>query len=96
MSEGVNLTEFPQGLATQLGIDLFPAQILASIIFLSLVMLPVLLFTKGKNMAATIIFGLGSLGFCVALGWCPIWIFTIITLTLAFLFGKNIIGVFKR
>ena len=96
MSEAVNLMDFPQGLADQLNIGLFPAQILASIIVLCLPLFPVLLFTKGRNVPATIIVGMASLGACVALGWFPIWVFTIICLSLALMFGSKIVGVFKR
>ena len=96
MSESVNLTDFPQGLATALNISLFSAQILASLIFLCLVLFPVLLFTRGKNLASTIIVGMGALGFCVALAWFPIWVFTIICLALALLYGKQILGVFRK
>ena len=94
-SGSIDLTQFPQALATQLGIGLFPAQILASLILLMLPLLPTLLITKGKNGVAALFVGMASLSLCVGLGWFPVWIMIVICLMIAFLFGKQIIGVFQ-
>lgn len=95
MSETVDLTGFPQALANQLGISLFAGQMLASLIFLVLVMLPVLFFTRGKNIFATLIVGMSSLGFCVALGWFPAWSLVMIVFITVLLFSTRILGIFQ-
>ena len=86
----VDLTAFPQGLADRLGISLFAGQILASVIFLMLTLLPTIFLSKGKNPLAVLIVGLGSLGFCVAVNWLPYWFLLIVAMIVAFMFAGNV------
>lgn len=94
LAADVDLTAFPNELADKLGITVFPARILTSLIFTSFFFFPTLFYTRGKNMIAIVFMGLGSFGFCVAIGWFPIWLFTILCLTLALVFSKKIVGLF--
>ncbi len=95
---GVDLTDFPQGLADQLGIDLFAGQILAACIMLALLLFPTLFLTKKFNFPTitALIMGMLGLGFCVAVGWLPIWLFTVICMVIALMFSKQVIGIFQR
>lgn len=92
MAGGIEFLDFPAQLADQLGIPLFAGQILASILVLMFPLLPTLAYTK--NGMALMIVGLAALAFPVALGWFPIWVFAIICLTIALMYGKAILGVF--
>lgn len=84
----VSLTDFPTKLAEQLGIDVFAGKILASVIILLLFLLPCFLLTRSQP--AHLIVGMAGLGFCIAMGWLPIYIFAIIGLLIAFGFTKMI------
>lgn len=90
--DGVNLTDLPQQLATQLGIPLFAAQLLTTAIILSLPLLPALRFTRGKTnqFFVMILLGFVTLGFCVAMTWLPVWMFVIISLVVALLFSDRL------
>jgi hypothetical protein len=80
MTEPVSLTGLPQALANALGISLFPAQILATCLFIALIDVPLLWVTKGRNINLIMISTFLMLGFSVAMGWIGIWIFLIICL----------------
>jgi hypothetical protein len=89
MSETVNLTGFPQYLADALGTNLFAGQILASLIVMMLFIIPLAILTKGRNWAILVIAGLGSLGFCTAMLWFPVWMMAIICLLIAVLWAEK-------
>jgi len=98
MSEAINLMDFPTQLATQLGIPTFAGQILASSIILALFMFPTLFLTRNFKIPASLsilIMGFISMSLCVALGWLPIWTFMIISLVIALLYAKQILGIIR-
>lgn len=84
----VSLIDWPTYLATQLGISLFAAQIMASVIILALVLLPCMLLTK--NIYAHIIFGISALGLTIALGWLPVYLFALISVALAIMLANKL------
>lgn len=85
----VNLQNFPQQLATALGIPLLAGQILAGLIMMSLFVIPILFLTKGRNVLLALVVAYGSLGFATALTWFPAWMFILLLiLTAALVAGK--------
>lgn len=91
----VNLMEIPNNLAEQLGIPVFAAQILVSSLFLLAFMLPLAIYTKGKNPLLVLIVAFPLMGFLVAIGWLPVWMMFVIVLITALMFSdkiKNLIG----
>lgn len=82
----VDLSSFPQYLATQFGISLFVAQLMASVILDSLFLFPVLMLVRGKKQewVMTGIFGISLLSLNVAIGWLPVWSFAVIILFIGF------------
>lgn len=89
-ADNVNLQNFPQQLATALGIPLFAGEILAAVLLMSIVIVPILFFTRGKNPMLAFILGFLMVCFGVAMGWVPIWIFAVMGLMIAVLFGNKI------
>lgn len=88
-ADTVNLQNFPQQLATALGIPLLAGQILAGLIIMSLFLVPTLFFTKGKNMLLALVIAYGGLGFATAMSWFPAWMFILlIIMTAALIAGK--------
>jgi len=86
---GVELTEFPQGLANQLGISLFAGQILASTIFLALLLIPTLFVSKKFNVSsiATYVMAILGLSCCVAFGWLGYWFLVMVVMMIALMFS---------
>ena len=96
----VNLFDFPQKLADALVIPLFAAKILASLIIMSLFLFPAMFIAgyfsgAGAIFFSSIIVGMSSLAFCVALGWFPIWVYIVICLFLAFMYSQKIVSIFR-
>jgi len=96
-SDTVNLQNFPQQLATALGVSLFVAQILASTILLCLVLFPSIMVAgyfggSGAVLYAILIVGLPVSGVCVGLGWLPVWIFLVTCLLIALMFAGQMRG----
>lgn len=68
----IDLSAFPQYLATQLGLSLFAGQLMASAIFISLFLFPCgLLLRKSQNVLFAVLLLL--FGCTVAFGWLPFW-----------------------
>jgi len=88
----VSLTDFPQYLATQMGIGLFPAQLLVMSIFLMLFLGPLLILTRNKMLH--LIMGFTILSFGVAMTWFPLWSFVLICVMIALFFSRSIVGRF--
>jgi len=95
----VDVSTLPQRFADALNIPLFAGQILVSVLFMSFFMLPVIFisaWTKAKDIFLPVLFvGLTTLGVCVAIGWLPIWLFTILCLFIALMYSSKVVGVFK-
>jgi len=91
-TDEVNVLEFPNRLGEMLGIPLFAAQLLASTILLALFLFPTLLLTK--NILAHLSIGLMVFGFCVAIGWLPVWIFIIFCLFLGLMYAEILADAF--
>lgn len=94
-SDTVNLANFPQQLATALGVSLFVGQLLASTIILCLVLFPTMMIAgyfgrSGSVFPAILIVGLSMMGVCVALTWLPVWLFAIVALLTGLLFADKI------
>ena len=93
LAQGVDLSTFPQELATFLNIGLFPAQLLTSTIVLSFFIFPTLLLTRARNQTISVLLvGFSTMGFLIAVGWLPVWIFVIIALFTAILYAGKIKG----
>jgi hypothetical protein len=89
MTDAVSLTGVPDALANALGISLFPAQILASLLFMSFFLLPILFLTKGKNIILAVLIGISCLSFTVAIGWLPFWTLVVIVLMTSLMFAGS-------
>lgn len=88
-----DLLDFPQKVSDKLGISLFASEILISVIILCTVLFPVAVFAKGRgSFLLALILGFSTMSFLVALGWLPIWIFLVLALLTALLFGGKMRG----
>jgi len=86
----INLMDIPELLGEKLGINAFAGGLLASIILLAIVVLPCAMLIRGKHAGiVTILFGMCILGFSVAVGWFPVWLFGILILILALGYAKT-------
>lgn len=94
MSETVDLTGFPQALANQLGISLFAGQIMASTIFLAMILLPTLFVSKKFGVAsiATYVMAIMGLSVCVAIGWIGYWVLVLVVMMVALMFSGTVRG----
>jgi hypothetical protein len=93
--ETVNLADFPQKLADALNVSLLVGQLLASLIFMSLFLLPSMLIAGyfggvGAVLFVIITVGLGTSVVCVALGWMPVWVLFVIALMEALLLAGSL------
>lgn len=86
--EDIDVSALPQELSERLNIPLFAAELLMSGIFLALFLFPTLLLTR--NYMAHLVMGLTTMGFCIAMGWLPIWILLVIVIMIAMLFSGKI------
>lgn len=80
----VNLLDLPAQLAGALGIPEFAAGLLISLVITLLVVLSILLISKGKAISSALLIGVVAIGFCTALGWFPAWLLVIVVLVTAF------------
>jgi hypothetical protein len=92
--ETVNLGDFPQKLADALGVSLLVGQLLGSLIFMSLFLLPSILIAgyfggAGAVLYAILFVGLGSGAICTALGWLPAWLFILMAVIAGLLLAGN-------
>lgn len=85
-----DLTEVPRYLDNQLNCGTFVGGLLASIAVLCIVMLPLMLMTKGKAYSVYIIFSMATIAPLVGLGWFPVYVYIIIILLIALKFGQQI------
>ncbi len=90
----INLFNVPAQVASALGIDLFPAQILTALIFMMFWLCITMFMTKGKNPMAAFLVGFASFCFTVAMGWFPVWGFAVLGIAIAVLFGEKLAGKF--
>ncbi len=95
-TDSYNLTDLPNGVADYFGIDVFSAEILVSALFLLFTtMLCGVAFYKSQNSAvlyAVLVVDFVSMGFLVALGWLPYWIFLMVCLLVAILLAMQLRG----
>jgi len=81
-------------LSEQLGIALFPAQLLASALLISLVVFPLSLLTKGKHMYVLLSMVFLMMGISIALTWLPFWFLIILVFGVAGTFSVRMKEVF--
>lgn len=89
-AEPFNLMELPTYIDTQLGVGTFIAGLLISLVILMLVLLPVLVVTKGKQFSLYMVLTLVTLAPLTALGWFNAWVFIVIILAIAVGLGQKI------
>lgn len=89
-SEDVDFMSLPKYLSERLGLpsdnDYFIGKILISIIFMALFLLPTIFACSKFEIGVifpSIFVGGGTLGFLVALGWFPVWLFAVIIIAVA-------------
>lgn len=89
--EELNLTDIPYRVADTLNINLFPAQLLCSIIFMMICILPITIIARSKHASwiPELTVGLATMGFCIAIAWLPVWFILILSLLIALLFGTK-------
>lgn len=99
--ENVNLMDLPKQLSERLGLptsgDYFAGKLLASMILLIIFLFPTLFLCArfNKDVVFPAIFvGLTVLGFCVALGWFPVWSFVLIILLVAIIYANTLANIF--
>lgn len=93
----VNLLDLPGQVATYFGIDEFSAKLLVSFFFLLWPTVVVgFLYGRARNAGSMlypiIIVDFVAMGFLVALGWMPYWIFLIVCLLIALLLAMQLRG----
>ena len=90
----VDLSGFPEALATQLGIDTFAGNLIASGILIALFLFPTLFLSKKLHLtdAVPVAMTLITLSIVVALGWFPVWVFIIIVLILSVIYARSFMG----
>ena len=81
----VDISKLPNKLAEALNAPLFAGQILASAIPFGLICFPTFLLTKSPlaHVSAIIL----CLGFTIAIGWLPVWLFLMLCLILGLMFA---------
>lgn len=92
--EEVNMLDLPEMLSDALGLpdtaDYFAGKILATVIILSLFMVPTLFacnrFEK-EALLPSIFVGLLAFGFCIAIGWLDYWFLLVICLIVGLMFA---------
>lgn len=93
----VSLLETPEKLGEALGIGTFAGGILATVIMLGAGFIIMgIAFRRRPTPLETLLLGFSIIGFAVSIAWFPVWFFAIIIALVAFLFGKQILGVFSR
>lgn len=92
----VDLSQLPTALSEALGIDVYSAGILASLLFLMLTLFPALLVTgyatrKGSAVMYVALFvGITDLSLSIALGWLDYWVLLIICLLAAIMMAGTL------
>jgi len=81
----VDISKLPNKLAEAFNAPLFAGQILASAIPFGLICFPTFLLTKSPlaHVSAIIL----CLGFTIAIGWLPVWLFLILCLLIGLMFA---------
>ena len=87
-----DLQSLPESLNGYLGCGVEVSGLILSLVFISLVMLPIIGLTKGRQFTLYILVGVVASSPFVALGWLPIWIYIIIVLFVALKFGQQLAG----
>lgn len=84
-------TDIPTLLGYTLGSSVFVGGLVASLILMAAVMVPIMYLSRGlKGDGAKyvlIIFGLGSMGLCVAMTWFPVWLMALTVLVVGALWA---------
>lgn len=83
----IDLTELPTALATLLTIDAFTAGVLLTIGLLALILIPLIVLTKGDLGFPHVVFSLLVIVAATVLGWLDAWIMLLIVLVVAVGFG---------
>lgn len=87
-----NLMDIPIYLGEKFGVSTFIGGLIASLILQLIVLLPVGMLIKGKHTPIVItMIGMTLMGVTVALGWFPVYIFAVLTLVIALIFGRDIV-----
>jgi len=85
----LNLTDIPYRVADSLNIDLFAGQILCSVIFMMICLLPITIIARSKHASFVpeIAITFVTMGFCVSIEWLPVWFFLVLSLLVALMFA---------
>lgn len=86
----IDLDQIPQRLGDALGIETFPAGILATLILLMVFLIPIIIIARKNVTMAILIVGFSVLGFCTAVGWFPVYILAIISFIIALMFADKV------
>lgn len=77
-SSKIDINQFPQQLADIFGFPLFAGQALMATLFIMLFELPIIIWRRGWITA--LFTGILVYGFCVTIGWLPLWTLYILSL----------------
>lgn len=85
----INLTHIPIALADQMNIDLFPAQLFCSSVFMMIVIMPVSIIARSKRASfiPEVAISLIVMGFLIGIGWLPYWFLIILSVLIALMFA---------
>ncbi len=83
----VDLTELPEALATLFTIDEFTAGVLITIGVLALIIIPLIILTKGEIGFPHVVFSLLVIVGATVLGWLDAWVLLLLVLITAVGFG---------
>lgn len=87
----VDLTQIPYYLGVQLNVGTFAGGIIASGILLLVIILPILIITRGKGLFAQIAIIFIIMGAEIAIGWLPFWFLVMLVVLSVGLFSKRIV-----
>ena len=83
-----SLTDIPQEVAAACNVSLVTAQLLVSSIFMSFMLIPTALFTKGDSTMISLL-GLGTMAFEVAVNWLNPWFIIVGVLIVAAMWKRK-------
>ena len=87
--DAINLTEFPKQLAETLNIIEFAGGVLATLILMSLFLLPAMILAR-KNYMLHLTFVLSVMCFAIAVGWLPVWLLLLTVMVVAALWSGKV------
>lgn len=84
----INIMNLPEQLASAWGITEFAAGLFMSTLLCLAFLFPIAMWKRTSF--APLIIGLGTMSFCIAIGWLPYWIILLVSLMIAAMYASKI------